>query len=189
MGSPPESPFKADEPVSTSRKWIILAAIGLVLSLSGSGYAAVTKFDLEYDTVWRTLRVVIEAGLVVILVRAALAAGRCRKHRSFDMMATALRAQRPFWVLLTVFGAPGPLGMGAVEGQGGGHIRRIAVWGPDNSQYPGKPYMMFDADPGVELKVTVNVAFREVGTSHGKPVIETLREFSRLANFIISLFD
>ena len=112
MGSPPESPFKADEPVSTSRKWIILAAIGLVLSLSGSGYAAVTKFDLEYDTVWRTLRVVIEAGLAVILVRAALAAGRCRKHRSFDMMATALRAQRPFWVLLTVFAALGSLGLG-----------------------------------------------------------------------------
>jgi hypothetical protein len=49
--------------------------------------------------------------------------------------------------------------------------------------------MLFDADPGVEFKMSVNVAFREVGLSHSPPVIETLREFSRWANSIIGLFD
>jgi hypothetical protein len=65
----------------------------------------------------------------------------------------------------------------------------VAVWAPANNGSPGKPCMLFDADPGVEFKMSVNVAFREVGLSHSPPVIETLREFSRWANSIIGLFD
>jgi hypothetical protein len=91
--------------------------------------------------------------------------------------------------LLTVFGNATQFGMGVKEGQGGGYIRRIAVWPWNNSPYPGKPCVFFDADPQMELKVSVDVAFREVGPAHSQPVIETLREFSRLANSIISLFD
>lgn len=91
--------------------------------------------------------------------------------------------------LLTVFGAPGQFMFGAKEGQAGGYVRRIAVWAHDNSPYPGHACMMFDADPEVELKVTVDVAFSETGPAHGKPVVETLREFSSLIKSILDLWS
>jgi hypothetical protein len=91
--------------------------------------------------------------------------------------------------LLTIFAAVKSSAF--IPKNGGGCVRRFTAWEPDSvpSPYPGKVCVRFDADPGVEFDVTADVAFREVGPAHSQPVIETLREFSRLTNSIISLFD
>jgi hypothetical protein len=44
-----------------------------------------------------------------------------------------------------------------------------------------------DADPGIDLQLSANIAFRETMVA-SKPFVETLREFSRLANSIVNLF-
>lgn len=70
---------------------------------------------------------------------------------------------------------------------GNGHIRKIEVFGAvslDNDA----PIAFVDADPGIQLDITVDVAFREDGHTAFKPVIPTLREFGSVINEIIDLF-
>ena len=107
MAAPPESPFKRDEPVSTSRKWIICTGIGLSLALPLNALMAWTGLDVTFDSIpvsllslWHVAGVGIHLMLIVFVFRSARAARRCREQRSFDVMAAALRAQRPFWFLL-----------------------------------------------------------------------------------------
>lgn len=52
--------------------------------------------------------------------------------------------------------------------------------------FHGKPFVVLDADAGVTLQLALNIAFRETVASQ-QPFIETLREFSRLANTIINI--
>jgi len=101
----------------------------------------------------------------------------------------ALNVKNKHHDLLTIFSAPRDIVETAKEGRGGGYVRRFAIWGPSTSPYPGKPCIFYDADPEVELNIAVDVAFREVGPAHNKPVIATLREFSSLSNSIVDLFE
>jgi hypothetical protein len=107
MAAPPESPFKTDEPVSTSRKWIIIAGIWLSLVLPVNAWFAWLQLDVSFESIpysmlslCRVVGVVAHAMLIVFAFRAARAVRRCREHRNFDVMAGAVRAQRPFWILL-----------------------------------------------------------------------------------------
>lgn len=107
MAAPPESPFKTDEPVSTSRKWIIIAGIWLSLALPVNAWLAWLQLDVSFASVphstyslWKVLGVVAHTMLIVFAFGAARAARRCREKRNFDVMASAVRAQRPFWILL-----------------------------------------------------------------------------------------
>ena len=45
----------------------------------------------------------LQTGLLWLLVRAAGTAIDCRRSRSFDLMARALRAQHRFWIAWTIF--------------------------------------------------------------------------------------
>jgi hypothetical protein len=74
-------------------------------------------------------------------------------------------------------------------GSGGGYIRRFAVWTPDKSPNKDGTVIMMDADPQIEFYLAFTIAFREIPETGSQPVVETLREFSRLANSIIDLFD
>jgi hypothetical protein len=99
-----ESPFRRDEPVSGSAKWLWMGvAGGVVYVLAGLG-ARVSEPG------WRT-RVVAIGGFVILhgfliwlLAWAAGFASRCRHQRSFEGMATALLAQSRFWIAITVLG-------------------------------------------------------------------------------------
>ena len=135
MSTPPEneSPFKRDEPVSRSRKWMLLAFLCLVLSLANqvAGYVRQPVFTL--DDLWRSLLAVTLYGmLLVFLWRAARMSGHCRKHRSFDMMATAVRAQRPFWIMLTVTGAIGSIYLVVLSMQMQDSVAFVQRWLKDN---------------------------------------------------------
>ena len=70
--------------------------------------------------------------------------------------------------------------------QGNGYTRRLAAFAPGGSLYDGKPFVVLDADAGVTLQLALNIAFLETVASQ-QPFIETLREFSRLANTIINI--
>jgi len=101
--SEPESPFKRDEPVSRSRKWMVLAGIGLAINLviQGEGFARRGQYALmEVGQAAVTLG--CQGFLLFYLWRALRTAGHCRTHRSFDMMAAAVRLQRSFWIMFTV---------------------------------------------------------------------------------------
>jgi hypothetical protein len=79
-------------------------------------------------------------------------------------------------------------GWRARAGTGGGHLRRFAAWGPEASPNKNAMVIMMDADPQIEFYLAFTVAFREIPEAGAKPVVETLREFSRLTNAIIDLF-
>jgi hypothetical protein len=76
-------------------------------------------------------------------------------------------------------------------GFGGGpdHIRRMLILPPGNTFSPDEQIICIDADQNMQFNLTSTVAFREIGHAQGQPVIETLREFSRLSNSIIDLFS
>ena len=119
MAAPPESPFKTDEPVSTSRKWIVIAGIWLALALPVNAWFAWLQLDVTFASIpysmlslWKVLGVVAHAILMVFAFRAARAARRCREQRNFDVMASAVRAQRPFWILLGSYATLAILTMG-----------------------------------------------------------------------------
>jgi uncharacterized membrane-anchored protein len=109
-----ESPFKKDEPVSRSRKWMLLLLICITLNLAQTLYGWIMKppslgdLDvLEFVTLLHSAL----AGLLLLLVmfyylwRAAREAKQCQEKRNFDMMASAVRSQQRFWMLLAVVGA------------------------------------------------------------------------------------
>jgi hypothetical protein len=69
---------------------------------------------------------------------------------------------------------------------GCGYVRRVTVWGSDNSTYPGQPYIRFDADPGVNLDLTSDVFFAEYEGILRSPAVEVLHDISRLVNTILT---
>ncbi len=87
--------------------------------------------------------------------------------------------------LIAIFDEPSVTGLGF---NGNGLIRRIAVFGPENPTYPGVPYIWLDADSGIGLHFTLQIAFGETEWGFTPPVIETLCEFSRIVRAIIDLF-
>ena len=87
MPPPAESPFKRDEPVASSAKWIRLAALGAALWTAVFAVRTVSLLeadtDAALDTLWR-LAVVGSLGTMAgLLFRAGRAAAQCREHRSF----------------------------------------------------------------------------------------------------------
>lgn len=70
-----------------------------------------------------------------------------------------------------------------------GYVRKITVHqalGPD-----GTPMAVvnMEADPQIKIKLSHAVSFREIPEAGSRPVIELLREFSKLAGEIIGGFD
>ncbi|MER9918093.1 MULTISPECIES: hypothetical protein [unclassified Mesorhizobium] len=70
-----------------------------------------------------------------------------------------------------------------------GHVRKVTIHkgkGPD-----GEPMAVVsvDADPQIKLNLSHAVSFREIPEAGSQPVIETLRNFSKLAREIIDGFD
>jgi hypothetical protein len=106
-----ESPFKRDEPVGRSAKWMWLAAVSATVWTASTAWDMLRLFELTMDTLWRVVGVALRVALVILLFRATHASSRCRKHRSFDVMAAAVRSQRPFWALLAVAGAAGSMAL------------------------------------------------------------------------------
>jgi hypothetical protein len=105
-----ESPFKRDEPVSRSRKWMLLALAGLVICVADRvrDYWRQPRFGL--DDLWPALVWLAAYGsLLWYLWRSVVLTGHCRSRRSFDLMASAVRGQRPFWMILTVAAGLGSL--------------------------------------------------------------------------------
>src|SRR6187455_2509523 len=101
MAAPPESPFKTDEPVSTSRKWIIFASVWLSLALPVHARMMWLQLDVTFESIpystlsiWKLLGVGAHAMLIVLAFRTIKAARRCREQRNFEVMAAAVRAQR-----------------------------------------------------------------------------------------------
>jgi len=107
MPPPSESPFKRDEPVGRSSKWMWLAGIAAAVWTATCAFDMFREFEVEMETLWRIVGVGLRLALVILLFRALRAASRCRQRRSFDLMAVAVRSQRPFWALLCVAGAAG----------------------------------------------------------------------------------
>lgn len=97
-----DPPARRDEPVSSSRKWMLPVALCGVLLLAYAGvYMYFTCTGMEL--VGRYLGLGVAAyflGLTVL--RSLKAAAQCRHHRNFDTLAAALRPQRAAWLTMTV---------------------------------------------------------------------------------------
>jgi len=85
---------------------------------------------------------------------------------------------------LLIGGAPTSQAIG-----GNGIIREIKLLGMVGGLEAGAPVATVDADPGIYLTLTVDVAFREIAHATLRPVVPVLREFSSLAASIINLFE
>lgn len=57
------------------------------------------------DWIYLLASIVTQGAAVVLLFRAARTASHCRERRNFDFMASAVKAQRPFWMLLALIAA------------------------------------------------------------------------------------
>jgi hypothetical protein len=115
MAATPESPFKHDEPVGTSCKWIAVTtgwlAYALYLHLL-SQYNHMQQLDFSFQSIpysvislWKLVSICVHILLVGMGVVAVRAAWQCRRYRSFDVMGRALRAQRRFWMCFGAYGA------------------------------------------------------------------------------------
>lgn len=100
-----ESPFKRDEPVSGSWKWLLLASTGGAAWLVFSAWRRYERMASFEDFLFEFMFFALEVILFGLLVRAMWFTGACRAQRNFEIMAAAVRAQRPFWMLLTVAAA------------------------------------------------------------------------------------
>lgn len=107
MDAPAESPFKKDEPVSSSRFWILLAAICTLVWLGFTLWFWGPRIADEADFLVLAVAAVLEGWLAVILCRSVRAASLCRQQRNFEIMAAAVRAQRLAWMILAIFAAAG----------------------------------------------------------------------------------
>jgi hypothetical protein len=150
MPPPADSPFKRDEPVARSAMWIWLAFAGAVVWTTTSAFNMFRALEADIDAALQTLLQLaltgLEAVLAGLLFRSARTASACRRRRNFDVMAQALKAQRPFWTILTVTLAIGAfrLVFAAVEVRDtNGTMRRwldrhaaAAAESPDNSRKP-----------------------------------------------------
>jgi hypothetical protein len=102
MSDNTESPFRRDEPVSSSAKWLLISGICTAFTLlaaavmafltipppdgviHGCGYAAGAYYVLRHTLKgWQSSRL-------------------CREQRSFDVLASALRHQQRCWLLLAL---------------------------------------------------------------------------------------
>ena len=72
---------------------------------------------------------------------------------------------------------------------GHSRYRRLLILPPGNTLCPNEQLICIEANAEAQLHLSATIAFREIGHAQGQPVIETLREFSRLANSIIDLFS
>jgi len=72
---------------------------------------------------------------------------------------------------------------------GMGYVRRIAVFTPHSSPFPGHAAVWADVDPGIELDFAATIAFGELGSTYGKPVVDVLNSFSRVCSSVIDVFD
>lgn len=72
---------------------------------------------------------------------------------------------------------------------GHGWITRFLILPVGNTLCPNEPLICLEASEGIQLDLTVTIAFREIGYPDGKPVVEMLREFSRLTSSIVCLFE
>jgi hypothetical protein len=109
-----ESPFKKDEPVSGSRKWMLLLLMWCALVVGGVVIGccfyppSLGELDISgFVTVLQGFitAVVFVAVMLRSLWRLARDAKACRQKRSFDMMAFVVRGQRRFWMVLAVLWA------------------------------------------------------------------------------------
>lgn len=96
-----ESPFKKNEPVTGSLKWMLLTALALAGWIYLVTAAYVEQFDVS-DLVYLLANVGLLVATGYFLCRAIWKAGSCRGHRSFERMAHAVRAQRPWWMIFIV---------------------------------------------------------------------------------------
>ena len=102
-----ESPFKKDEPVSGSRFWIYLSGICAVVWLGLAVWHWGRRIGNELDFLMLATAMGLLGTLAVFLFQAAHAAGQCRRQRSFEVMAAAVRPQRRAWAVLAIMGAAG----------------------------------------------------------------------------------
>ena len=106
-----ESPPKTDDPVFSSRKWILIAFVSactwLVFTLYTGAPQVYNSADWGADLLWLMLELAVQITLVVLLLNALRTAWRCGERRSFDLMAIAVKAQCPFILVFALLGATG----------------------------------------------------------------------------------
>jgi hypothetical protein len=104
-----ESPFKKDEPVGTSWKWLLLALLCAAAWLTYNSWRRYHATDSFETFLWLVPLFLLDATIFGLLCRAVIKTGICRQQRNFEVMAAAVNAQRPFWMLLTVAAAGGTI--------------------------------------------------------------------------------
>lgn len=109
-----ESPFKRDEPVGSSWKWLLLALLCSAAWLIYNTWRRWQQTDSFETFLWLVPLVLLDLTLFGLLFHAVLKTGACRKQRNFEVMAAAVTAQRPFWMLLTVAAAGGAIFCGTI---------------------------------------------------------------------------
>jgi hypothetical protein len=106
-----ESPLRRDEPVYSSRKWLLIAVISAFAWLGFTLYTKAPKiFELDdwgEELLWLASEIAVQIFLIGLLMHALRAVWRSGERRSFDLMAVAVKAQRPFILCFALLAATG----------------------------------------------------------------------------------
>ena len=111
MESTSESPKKRGEPVFGSRMWLLLTVIGACVWLAFTLYIKVPQLlqagDWVESVLWLAGELIVQLVLILMLIHALRAVWRSGERRSFDLMAIAIGAQRPFILCFALLAATG----------------------------------------------------------------------------------
>src|SRR5688572_11115412 len=106
-----EPPPKRDDPVFSSRKWILIAFVSacawLGFTLYVKAQAIYQSPDWGMDLLWQAIELAAQITLIVLLFNALRSAWRCGVRRSFDLMAIAVKAQCPLILAFGLLAATG----------------------------------------------------------------------------------
>jgi hypothetical protein len=120
-----ESPPRPDDPVFSSRKWILIAFISACAWLAFTLYVEVQSVyhspDWGMDLLWLIVQLSVQIALLILLFNVLQGAWRCGERRSFDLMAIAVKAQCPFILALGLLAAAGTVS--------------FAVWAHEDRMY------------------------------------------------------
>lgn len=111
MESGSESPFRRDEPVFSSRKWLLIAFISafawLIFTVYVKGRQMTESEDWGMDLFWLVLQLAAQITVVGFLFHALRSVWRSGERRSFELIGIAVKSQRGFFVGITILIATG----------------------------------------------------------------------------------
>jgi hypothetical protein len=111
MESTSESPKKRGEPVFGSRIWLLIATISACAWFAFTLYVKVPQIPEAEDwleaVLWLAGEIIVQLVLILMLIHALRSVWRSGERRSFDLMAIAIGAQRPFILGFALLAATG----------------------------------------------------------------------------------